>query len=431
VSAPSALVLGGGIAGLAAARRLAEGGVATTVLEAEAEPGGLSRTIREDGFVCDLGPHFVESSLVDALGVQGECREVPYLESIAWRGRLHRFPLGLLRDPRLTAGVAIAAARSALANALRKGGAPAANLEEHLERAYGPRFARSILAPLLEKWSGAPADALSPEVARRFDPPHPRILLHHLKVLLTGRSLHLRGGSVTWMAPRGGIDLLIAALVRGGGFAVETRTPVSAVEVAAGRVCGVVAGAELRRADLYVSTLPAPMLARFAAGAPALAPLGALRTRALALVFLRLRRPPLFTQQWIWLPEPCFTAYRVSEPADVDRSYAPLGKTMLCAEVGLDEEPDPEELGRLVTAELGPLGVRRDEVLRTDVRFLPHAYPVYLRSYERERASLGPRSALSNLFFAGRFGLMRHLMLEGAYHSGIEAATTALASLGR
>jgi len=53
----SAVVVGGGPAGLTAAARLAEGGVATTLLEASAGLGGRAASERRDGFDLNQGPH--------------------------------------------------------------------------------------------------------------------------------------------------------------------------------------------------------------------------------------------------------------------------------------------------------------------------------------------------------------------------------------
>jgi phytoene dehydrogenase-like protein len=51
----TAVVAGGGVAGLVAARHLAERGVDVTVYERESEPGGRVRSVRRDGFVLDRG----------------------------------------------------------------------------------------------------------------------------------------------------------------------------------------------------------------------------------------------------------------------------------------------------------------------------------------------------------------------------------------
>lgn len=103
---PMVLVVGGGIAGLATARRLALGapGVGVTVVEAEARLGGKVVTERVDGFTVEGGPDSFLS--VKPRGV-GLCRELGLegsLQSpvaanrrtfVLRGGRLHDLPEGL------------------------------------------------------------------------------------------------------------------------------------------------------------------------------------------------------------------------------------------------------------------------------------------------------------------------------------------------
>ncbi len=53
----SAIVIGGGIAGLTAAWKLAERGVEVTLLEAETEPGGMARAFDVGGHTVEHGSH--------------------------------------------------------------------------------------------------------------------------------------------------------------------------------------------------------------------------------------------------------------------------------------------------------------------------------------------------------------------------------------
>ena len=53
------LILGGGLAGLSAARTLDAAGRPYRILERESEIGGLCRSIRRDGFVFDLTGHLL------------------------------------------------------------------------------------------------------------------------------------------------------------------------------------------------------------------------------------------------------------------------------------------------------------------------------------------------------------------------------------
>ncbi len=51
------VVLGGGVSGLGLAWRLASRGVSVDVLEADSIVGGLAKTVDEDGYRIDMGPH--------------------------------------------------------------------------------------------------------------------------------------------------------------------------------------------------------------------------------------------------------------------------------------------------------------------------------------------------------------------------------------
>src|SRR4051794_37270560 len=52
----SAVVVGAGLSGLAAAYRLQQAGFAVTVLEREEGPGGRAQTENHDGYLVDTGP---------------------------------------------------------------------------------------------------------------------------------------------------------------------------------------------------------------------------------------------------------------------------------------------------------------------------------------------------------------------------------------
>lgn len=73
------VVIGAGIAGLAAAIRAAEGGAEVTVLERASHPGGRARTQARDGFSINLGPH--------ALYAQGELMALLRRSKIPVEGR--------------------------------------------------------------------------------------------------------------------------------------------------------------------------------------------------------------------------------------------------------------------------------------------------------------------------------------------------------
>lgn len=90
------MVIGAGLAGLAAARRLQTAGVRVTILERDAEAGGRARTVRlADGFHVELGAEFLASfytrtlALVDELGLRSALRRIPSSAAILRAGSLY------------------------------------------------------------------------------------------------------------------------------------------------------------------------------------------------------------------------------------------------------------------------------------------------------------------------------------------------------
>lgn len=98
-------VVGGGIAGLAAARCLHERGVAFVLVEASPRFGGLIRTEREGGFLLEGGPDTILATkpdgveLVRAVGLGDRMVPTDPRRSSVFvlrHGRLHRIPAGMV-----------------------------------------------------------------------------------------------------------------------------------------------------------------------------------------------------------------------------------------------------------------------------------------------------------------------------------------------
>lgn len=92
------IVLGGGLAGLAAAYELTKAGSQVTVVEQEIEVGGLARTIKINGFHFDTGPHrwYTKNDMVNKwmLKLLGdEIIKVPRLTRIYFDKKFFNYPI--------------------------------------------------------------------------------------------------------------------------------------------------------------------------------------------------------------------------------------------------------------------------------------------------------------------------------------------------
>lgn len=208
-SPKTAIVVGGGPAGLVAACRLAEGGAATTLLEASVGLGGRAASERRDGFDLNQGPH--------ALYVGGPAmRELRALDidPPKWNPASRRSVFLRGGTPRRLPGGSLALARW-LAGVARSRPEELGDLSvgEWLGKTLGSDRARASAAALVRVTTFvADHDALSADVAAT-----------QLKIGLLPGVRYLRGGWQSLM------DALAARAVRNGAT-VRTRAGVRALE---------------------------------------------------------------------------------------------------------------------------------------------------------------------------------------------------------
>ena len=263
------LVLGGGVAGLAAALRLAESGVSVRLAEASGRLGGVVQTLRHDGFTADVGPDVfltrkpAAARLAERLGVETATPRGGAL--IQRNGRLHPLPAGLtglvpgrlgplLRTPALGLGARLRAAAEPWV------GARTDDADESLEAFAVRRFGRGAYEGLIEPLLGGLYGADDGPISLRATLPH----LHDRE--RQGPLLALRGGPTPTGAspfarPVEGMDALTDALARAvaeAGVAVETEAAVETVEPG---FCVRLRGGRSLSADALLVTLPAPAAA--------------------------------------------------------------------------------------------------------------------------------------------------------------------------
>jgi protoporphyrinogen oxidase len=416
-------VLGAGVAGLTAARALKRRGLAVIVFEAGRRIAGLAGSFQDaEGFSHDFGAHFITNRLAAALGVGASCRIVErYAETVRLGERSYGYPFGLLRRPRYVLGALGARAVAPLR------GRPA-TAADWFRSAYGRPLADEVALPLVEAWSGAPAEELAPSVGEKIPASLLGTVLLKLAARLSRRAVAIgycrelpQGPHVWHVYPDGGVEVLCRRLADGLEDDIRLNARVEAVLVSQGRVAALqVDGRELPVAAL-VSTAPVHALARLVKGSDALADLARFRYRPMAFVNLRLRGRGLLPEVVTWTPERGLPFFRLTEAPLSMPQLAPPDRTLITADVGCEVGdatwalPD-DALGerclealRLVVpdARARYLGCR---VLRTSV-----AYPVFLNEYEAVRLRWRQGSGVPGLVSVGRNGEFDHLLMEDVH----------------
>jgi protoporphyrinogen oxidase len=419
-------VVGGGVAGLTAARTLRERGIPVRLFEAGAELAGLARSFRdEDGFSFDFGAHFVTNRLAAALGAGAACRTVErYGEVVRLGARYRSYPLGLLANPRHDLSAVAGRVRGRLARA------PARDAAEAFRREYGAAFADEVALPLVEAWAGADADRLAPSVLQKLPGSILRTLLMRGAGRLTRRAVAIgycreqpESPAVWHVYPEGGVGALCARLAEGLGDVVALRSRVEKIHVVDGRVVGLrVNGAELA-ASAVVSTAPTHVLPKLVEGTDALAPFAAFRFRAMTFCNLNLRGRGLLPDTVVWLPDRSFRTFRVTEAPQSMPWLAPEGHTTLTIDVGCQvgdewwQQPDEAVVERCLDDVRPLVPDVRERLLRARVLRTPIAYPVFLREYEDARRRLADEGpGVAGLLSVGRNGEFDHLLMEDVYY---------------
>ena len=416
-------IIGAGLGGLTAANYLHKKGVPFILFEAGKKIAGLAQTFNdEDGFSYDFGAHFVTNRLADAIGVGEQCRLVPRYDEAVWlKGKHYSYPLGLLSSPRL----AISGATTLISNL---GQPEPETASDWFRSKYGRVLADEVAIPLTEAWSGAAATELSATVGSSIPGSILRTIYLKLATIYTKKAVACGYNrekpeipSVWHVYPNGGVGVLCERLAADIQEFIKLDTPVEKIFVSDGKAVGVQAKGVKYDVSAVVSTAPCHVLPKLIEGSEALSYLAKFRYRPMIFVNLRLEGRGLLPGVVVWTPEEEFNFFRLTETPLSMPWLAPVGKTLITADIGCEVGDanwnlSDEELGErcLVPLErLIPdvrsryLGCR---VLRTAI-----AYPVFLLEYEAQRRQFEQGTGIKGLYSIGRNGEFMHIFMEDVY----------------
>ena len=444
------MVLGGGPAGVTAAWRLAEHGIAATVLEREGAVGGMARTIRRGKCAVDFGPHTFHIRNTD------ESRRIietirPFFgpdplvltrgTRVLLHGKYYVYPLELMQvlfglNPLLSLRIIVDYAVATVGSMINP-----PQREDSFE-AWGVRnLGRTLYELCFGKYServwGLHTSLISSKQAQRVA----KLNLRDIVLRILGIKADPAAYFTEYMYPRAGISTLydnMAARAREKGGRLLLNSTVTGIEHRDGSVTAVCyeqnGAAQRIECDGVINTLALPSLvAMMQPSLPddVVAHARKLRYRSMRLINIVLGRDRLTDFHWVYLTDPQFRCNRMSEQKNVSRDMVPDGETVLVVELSCWKGDDmwtasDEQIFDIAMRDLEStgLGVQRSEVRDYWVAPLPGAYPVYELGFEDHLIPVLDGVSMANVHTIGRHGLFLNNSMDDNVLLGIRAADT-------
>jgi protoporphyrinogen oxidase len=415
------VVVGGGVAGLAAAEALCRRGAAVTVVEREARVGGLARSFRHGGVTFDLGPHrfHTEDREVDAVirDVLGDDLRLIDRSSAVWLyNAYHDWPLtrsSVLKLPPLVMA-------RAFVDLFRRPTPRDESLESYVLSKYGQTLYDIFFKPYTEKfvtykctdlhsdWASAGMNRAVIDQRYKFDN-----LFNVARTTLLPPAVHTK-----FIYPEsGGIDRFaenLARRIEAQGGRVLTGATLAGLELDDDRVAlavaddagGAGAGASLP-CDLLVWTASLPLLGRLLG-----LPDPGLVYLAELVYNVVIRGGPALPYQWTYYGGAALSFTRASIPSNFNPRNDGPGLSGVCLEIVCQEQDDlwrdPLAVRRELEHDMVRVGLVRGraDVVDVHVERIREAYPVYVIDYPERlaRAVSGVSARAANVALLGRTG---------------------------
>ena len=425
---PRILILGGGPAGVGAARQLRHGGRAdVTLLERGSTFGGNAGSFFANGQYLDFGSHRLHAAcdpeiLKDIANLlDGDLGHRDRHGRIRLRGKWLHFPLKPLDLLlRLDRGFAAGAGFDMLRRLAPMSSPQPATFASVLQANLGKTICEQFYFPYARKIWGREPEELSAIQARK------RVTAGTFRKLIA--RLAKPPGAGKFYYPRRGYGQISeayagAARERGaellcGWSAACLSQPAKQGQPWVVKATGPDEATRTIEADQVWSTIPVTAAVRMMSPAAPPAVLDAISNidyRAMVLVYVELATDRFTTTDAHYFPEEHIAMTRLSEPKNYYGSSEPAGRTTLCAELPCNVgdkiwEMDDKQLGKLVTDDMNRAGLPLPSApVSTFSRRLAQAYPIYPNGYEEPLRRVDEWvSGLSGFLSYGRQGLFAH-----------------------
>ncbi len=439
------VIFGAGPAGMGAAWELSERGAKhITVVDNNAEVGGLARTTRFKGYFFDVGPHrfLTKYEEVDALWKKllgKDLLERPRVTRIYYRGRFFLYPLkmtdalwnlGFWRS--LFAGISYLKAQILWYRKDPK------NFAEWTTKTFGNRMSQTFFRDYFTKVWGIGAHEVGLDWANQ-----------RIKVLRLRDFFGQKVKEFVWQQktenignkfyyPRYGAGQFYEAMRKkleknGVRFLMEreiTSVKYEGPRITATEVRRTIGEPEIIRGDTFISSIPASFLVTSLTphvSSDIRALTSAMRFRAHITVNMIIKRKNIFNDSWVYIQSAEYKIARIGNygafSPDMlgDPNTSSIGVEFYCFAGDAFWQKTDDELIKLAVDELVDLGfIERNEFGGAFVMRHADAYPTYYLGYREAFAKLRAYlETFENLRLIGRAGMYKYKDQDHALYSGM------------
>lgn len=416
-------ILGAGLTGLSAAYHLNED---YDIYESASEAGGLCRSVKENGFVFDYGPHlyfskneYIRKFLKSLL--KNNLHEIKSSVGQYSFGRYIRYPynVNLYGSPTEIIKECIL---GYIAAQNKKNKKKPETYHEWCLYHFGKGYARHFMYPYAKKiWTVSPKRMTVDWIGKR-------IVMPSLEQILEGalhRSERMLNYITTFEYPlRGGMSSMIAELTKKTG-PIQYNKKATRIDIHQKKIT--FQDGTSTYYDKVISTIPLPEIIKMIPDVPASLRSAAkhLINNSVYIINLGVDRSDLSEHQWLYFDgdEPF---YRVHFPSNLSRFCAPEGAGAISAEIAYSRFR-PLEKERVYDQTLKKLKNAKvlkpsDKIIYRNITDLKYAYVIFDKNRKVCVNKLRNFLRKHDIETAGRFGEWDYLWMDQSILSGKRAA---------
>jgi protoporphyrinogen oxidase len=436
------VVLGAGIAGLSAAKKLSDHNIPVTLLEKEAFIGGMSSCFTYKDYTLDYGPHKIFTQMEPIMSeikqlIGSDLLTVPKKSRIRLSGKYYSFPVSvkdlLIGMPITGVSCGISYVSTNLKNKITV--PDDSSYESSIKTRFGNKTYNLVFGPYAKKVWGDPAKLSSDLAKTRVAIPSIGDLIRRF---ISGNKNKPVINADVFYYPKAGVAEIsnkLAEYIKRNGNEILLNTVPVKIDTKNHEITFKTNNV-VTKTQVYsnlVSTIP---LEDFL---PLLDPLPpkevitatrALRYRNLILFYIVIAKKRLFEDSFIFYPEEKYVFNRISEQKGFCESMVPPNKTVLCVEVTCSEDDEIWKFDDNMIYTKIIDGLKEAQILSNElieeyiVKRLTHAYPVYDVNYRKNLdIILKYLDTIEHVYPIGRQGIFNYCGMADAMDMGFEVSS--------